>query len=107
VARLADEKAVGGQDSAVGVGDGEVKFAGAVLRASERGEEQEKKGGVDRKTAQMDSPRSAGMPRGYFTVITGGGGGAGALLLSGESACCSYYEQAARMLSSDPEIPKW
>jgi hypothetical protein len=83
VGRLADEKAVGGQDSAVGVGDGEAKFAGAVLRA-ERGEEQEKKGGVDRKTAQMDSPRSAGMPRGYFTAMAAGGRGTGALLLSSE-----------------------
>ena len=64
VACLADEKAVGGQDSAVGSGDGEAKFAGAILRA-ERGDEQEKKGGVDqgcvdRNTAQMDSPRPAG-----------------------------------------------
>jgi len=60
VACLADEKAVGGQDSAVGIGDGETKFAGAVLRAGERREEREKKGGVDQNTAQMDSPRSAG-----------------------------------------------
>ena len=60
VACLADEKAVGGQDGTVGIGDSEAKFAGAVLRASERGEEQEKKGGVNQNTAQMDSPRSAG-----------------------------------------------
>jgi hypothetical protein len=60
VACLADEKAVGGQDGAVGIGDDEAKFAGAILRAGERGEEQEKKGSVDQNTAQMDSPRSAG-----------------------------------------------
>jgi hypothetical protein len=59
VACLADEKAVGGQDSAVGIGDGEAEFAGAILRA-ERGDEQEQEGGVDRNTAQTDSPRSAG-----------------------------------------------
>ena len=67
VACLADEKAVGGQDGTVGIGDREAEFAGAILRASQRGDEQEKKcgvdqGGVDRNTAQMDSPRSAGMP---------------------------------------------
>jgi hypothetical protein len=83
VACLADEKAVGDQDGAVGIGDGEAKFAGAILRAGRRGEEQEKKGGVDRNTAQMDSPKSAGMPRGYFTVTAGGGCWTGALLLSG------------------------
>jgi hypothetical protein len=65
VACLADEKAVGDQDGAVGIGDGEAKFAGAILRAGRRGDEQEKKdgvdqSGVDRNTAQMDSPRSAG-----------------------------------------------
>jgi hypothetical protein len=65
VARLADEKAVGGQDSAVGVGNRKAEFAGAILRA-ERGDEQEKKGGIDRKTAQMDSPRSAGDALGIF-----------------------------------------
>ena len=59
MACLADEKAVGGQDSTVGIGDGEAKFAGAILRA-ERGDEQEQEGGVDRNTAQTDSPRSAG-----------------------------------------------
>jgi len=64
VACLADEKAVGGQDGTVGIGDSEAKFAGSILRA-ERGDEQEKEGGVDqgcvdRNTAQMDSPRPAG-----------------------------------------------
>ena len=64
MACLTDEKAVGGQDSTVGISDGEAKFAGAILRA-ERGDEQEQKGcvdqgGVDRNTAQTDSPRSAG-----------------------------------------------
>jgi hypothetical protein len=67
---LADEKAVGGQDSAIGIGDSEAEFAGAILRA-ERGDEQEKKGGVDqgcvdRNTAQMDSPRPAGGCLGIF-----------------------------------------
>jgi len=60
VAGLADEKAVGGQDGAVGIGDGEAEFAGAILRAGERGDKQEKKCGVDQGTAQRDSPRSAG-----------------------------------------------
>jgi len=86
VACLADEKAVSGQDGAVGC-DGEAEFAGAILRA-ERGDEQEKKGGVDqgcvdRNTAQMDSPRPAGEAWGYFTAMTGGGCWTGALLLSG------------------------
>jgi hypothetical protein len=62
VACLADEKAVGGQDGAVGIGDGEAEFAGAILPAGERADKQEKKCGVDQGTAQMDSPRSAGMP---------------------------------------------
>jgi len=74
---------MGGQDGTVGIGDGEAEFAGAILRA-ERGDEQEKKGGVDRKTAQMDSPRSAGMPWGYFTAMAAGGRRTGALLLSSE-----------------------
>ncbi len=61
---LADEKAMGGQDGSVRIGDGEAEFAGAILRA-ERGDEQEQKGrvdqgGVDRNTAQTDSPRLAG-----------------------------------------------
>src|ERR1700681_4630615 len=60
VACLADEEAVGDQDGAIGIGGGEAKFAGAILRAGQRGDEQEKKGGVDQNTAQMDSPRSAG-----------------------------------------------
>jgi hypothetical protein len=65
VACLADEKAVGGQDGTVGIGDGEAEFAGAILRARQRGDNQEQKrgndqGGVDRNTAQMDSPRPAG-----------------------------------------------
>jgi hypothetical protein len=88
VACLADEKTVGGQDGTVGIGDSEAEFAGAILRPSQRGREQEKKcsvdqGGVDRNTAQMDPPRSAGTPRKYFTAMTGGGCGTGALLLSG------------------------
>jgi len=33
MACLADEKAVGGQDGAVGIGDGEAEFAGAILGA--------------------------------------------------------------------------
>jgi hypothetical protein len=60
VACLADEKAVGGQDGAVGIGDGEAEFTGAILGAGEQGDKQEKKCGVDQDTAQMDSPRSAG-----------------------------------------------
>ena len=61
---LADEKAVGGQDGTIGIGDSEAQFAGAILCA-ERGDKQEKEGGVDQgdldqNTAQMDSPRSAG-----------------------------------------------
>ena len=32
VACLADEKAVGGQDGAVGIADGDPEFAGAILR---------------------------------------------------------------------------
>ena len=68
VACLADEKAVGEQDGAVGVGHGEAEFPGAILSAGQRGDEQEQEcgvdqGGIDRNTAQMDSPRSAGMPR--------------------------------------------
>ena len=62
VACLADQKAVGGQDSTIGIGDSEAEFAGAILCAGERGDEQEKEGGVDRNTAQMDSPRPAGRP---------------------------------------------
>src|SRR6266851_1010905 len=65
VACLADEKAVSGQDGAVGIGDSEAEFAGAILCPSQRGGEQEQEcgvdqGGVDRNTAQIDSPRSAG-----------------------------------------------
>jgi hypothetical protein len=76
VACLADEKAVGDQDGAVGIGDGEAKFAGAILCAGQRRDEQEKKGsidqdgidqdGIDRNTAQMDSPRPAGDALGIF-----------------------------------------
>jgi hypothetical protein len=66
VACLADEKAVDGQDGTVGIGDGEAKFAGSILRASKRGDEQEKEDGVDRNTAQMDSPRPAGNALGIF-----------------------------------------
>ena len=47
MACLADEKAVGGQDGAVGIGDGEAEFAGAILRAGQRGTQQEQKCGVD------------------------------------------------------------
>ncbi len=57
---LADEKAVGGHDGTVGIGDSEAEFAGAILCPSQRGGEQEKQGDVDQNTAQMDSPRSAG-----------------------------------------------
>jgi hypothetical protein len=65
VACLADEKAVGGQDGTIGIGDSDAEFAGAILRASQRGGEQEQEcgvdqGGVDRNTAQIDSPRAAG-----------------------------------------------
>ena len=88
VACLADEKAVGDQDGAVGIGDGEAKFAGAILRAGQGRDEQEKKGGVDqdgvdRNTAQMDSPKSAGDASGLFYSDGGRGGWTGALLLSG------------------------
>jgi hypothetical protein len=83
VACLADEKAVGGQDGAVGIGDGEAEFAGAILRASQRGEKQEKKSGVDRNTAQMDSPRAAGGGLGTFYSDDGPRLWTGALLLSG------------------------
>src|SRR5438552_18622777 len=60
---LTDEKAVGGQDSTIGIGDCEAEFAGAILCPSQRGGEQEKEGDVDQNTAQMDSPRSAENPR--------------------------------------------
>jgi hypothetical protein len=87
VACLADEKTVGGQDGAVGIGDREAEFAGAILCASERDDKQEQKcgvdQGVDRNTAQMGSPRSAGIARRYFTAIAGEDCGTGALLLSG------------------------
>ena len=88
VACLTDEKAVDDQDGAVGIGDGEAKFAGTILRAGRRRDEQEKKGGIDqdgveRNTAQMDSPKSAGDASGYFTAMTGAGCGTGALRLSG------------------------
>jgi hypothetical protein len=36
-AGLADEKAMGGQDGTVGIGDSEAEFAGPILRASQRG----------------------------------------------------------------------
>jgi hypothetical protein len=88
VACLTDEKTAGGQDGAVGIGDCEAKFAGSILRASQRGGEQEQEcsvnqDGVDRNTAQIDSPRSGGTPRRYFTAMTSGGCWTGALLLSG------------------------
>ena|SRR6266550_2213475 len=57
---LTDEKAVGGQDGTVGIGDCEAEFPGAILRPSQRGGEQEKEGDVAQNKAQMDSPRSAG-----------------------------------------------
>ncbi len=65
VACLADEKSVGGQNGAVRIGDREAKFAGAILRARQRGAQQEQQCGIDqdsvcRDKAQMDSPRSAG-----------------------------------------------
>src|SRR4029077_12326161 len=71
-AGLADQKAVGRQDSAVGVCDGKAEFAGAILCA-EPGDKQENEGGIDQgdldqNTAQMDSPRSAGEALGYFTA---------------------------------------
>src|SRR3981081_960743 len=66
VACLTDEKAVGGQDGTVGIGDGEAKCAGAILRASKRGDKQEQEYGVDRNTAQMDSPRPTGNALGIF-----------------------------------------
>jgi len=65
MACLADEKSVGGQDGAVGIGDGETEFAGAILRAGQWGDQKENKrgadqGGLGQDKAQMDSPRSAG-----------------------------------------------
>ena len=65
MAGLADEKSVGGQDGAVGIGDGEAEFAGAILRVRQRSDQQENKcgadqGGLGRDKAQMDSPKSAG-----------------------------------------------
>ena len=36
VAGLTDQKAVGGQDGSVGIGDREAEFAGAILGAGER-----------------------------------------------------------------------
>lgn len=36
VAGLADQKAVGGENGAVGIGDREAEFAGAILGAAER-----------------------------------------------------------------------
>lgn len=85
VAGLADQKAVRRQDSAVGVCDGKAEFAEAILCA-ERGDKQEKEGGIDQgdldqNTAQMASPRSAGL--GYFTATTGAGCWTEALLFSG------------------------
>jgi hypothetical protein len=71
VACLADEKSVGGHDGTVGIGDSEAEFAGAILGASQRGDEHEQEcgvdqGGVDRNTTQMDSPRPAGDAWGIF-----------------------------------------
>ena len=65
MAGLADEKSVGGQDGAVGIGDGEAELAGAILRASQRTDQQENKygadqGGLGRDEAQIDSPGTAG-----------------------------------------------
>jgi len=62
---------VGGQNRAVGIGDREAEFAGAILRASERGDEQEQEccvdqDGVARNTTQMNSPRPAGDAWGIF-----------------------------------------
>jgi len=79
MAGLADEQAVGSQDSAIGIGDREAKFAGAILGAGQRGTQQEQKCGVDqgvdrggdREKAQIDSPKSAGDASGI--VYSGGG----------------------------------
>jgi hypothetical protein len=86
---------VGGQDRTVGIGDGEAKFAGAILR-TERGDEQEKEGGVDqgcvdRNTAQMDSPRPAGGGLAIFYSDDGRRLLDGSVTTFGrEGTCCSY-----------------
>ena len=104
MACLADEKAVGGQDSTVGIGDGEAKFPGAILRASRRGDEQEKKGGVDqdgvdRNTAQMESPKSAGDASGLFYSDGGRRLWDGSATTFGREGGLLYlYERPARML---------
>ena len=100
VACLADKKAVGGQDGAVGIGDGEAEFAGAILRAGQRGDEQEKKSGVGQDAAQKDSPRSAGDA---LQILYSDHGrrllDGSATTFGRERACCARLEQAARMLT--------
>lgn len=53
VACLADKAAVGRQYSAVGIGDREAKFAGAILRADDRDAQQEHQSGDDDDKAQI------------------------------------------------------
>jgi hypothetical protein len=62
VASLAYEKSMGGQNGAVGIGDREAKFTGAVLSAGKRGRQEKQKRGVDEGAVQIDSPESAGLP---------------------------------------------
>src|SRR5450755_436146 len=66
MACLAYEKAMGGQDGAVGIGYGEAQLTGAILRAGQQGDQEEKECDVDQGTAQMDSPRSAEDALGLF-----------------------------------------
>jgi hypothetical protein len=109
VACLADEKAVGDQDGAVGIGDGEAKFAGAILCAGRRGDEQEKKDGVDRNTAQMDSPRSAGECLGAILQCWRAEAvGRERYYFRAGKAVLFRYEQPARMLPvRTTNIRKW
>src|SRR5271165_637251 len=59
VARLADQKTMGRQDSSVGIGDREAKLTGAILRANRRNAQQQRQRSDDENNAQIHSPNSA------------------------------------------------
>ena len=101
VACLADEKAVGGQDGTIGIGDSEAEFAGAILCPSQRGGEQEQ---GDVMAALIKIRRRwilrgrRGMPLGYFTAMAGGGWGRERYYFRAGGDVLLLYEQPAGML---------
>src|ERR1700686_1940226 len=111
VACLADEKAVGGDDGTIGIGDSEAEFAGAILCPSQWGGEQEQECGVDRNTAQMDSPRPAGNALGIFysdgrrrlrdrSATTFGREGTCCSYMSSPLECCPFGPQHSEMVAA-------